>query len=1099
MLHLTLCPDLDRGIQDLAAHMPPGGPETVLQPWHVVVAGSSAQRMVSQRLSHVLGASTPGVASGVSANIQLVHPGWLNDLIRPVNRSEDAWNVQRMAWALMRLPADPGVHRWRTARRVADDLDRSQMWRPDVVLDWLERPAMAADERPALSHDLAEMMAFLRGQTSQPTMVEQAQSVIHAIQRGESGLASQLVHADRPLMLLGVNTLPVVQLSMLAAYAKDHEVYWWITTPMTAIAKRVLAEIPDAASITMDASGAFMVRDERASLDLAAYAQSGFTRANGRETVEGLRGVAAVAALAGAEVRELEARPVQATVLGKVQQAIRTDRVDDLVGPGFEEAGPGVSLVRVASSRPQRQVEALRDYLTNCFLDDPTLQPRDVIVACPDPHAWEASIRRAFAPGGGRPNLRVRLIDPYAKAHNPVRDVLARVLALVEGQLTRIQVMDLAAMEPVAAKFGFDEQAINDLGDFLEVTHMTWGLDPADRTRFGLPEYHGGTLQDSIDQLALGLTRLDDGLGDLPALGVKPGHIEMIGRFFAFASVLRDGIMRAREAQSVAEGWVPLMAWLAESLCWVDFDHAWQLTTVLRELNRLAEVAAGGPADVTVREFAEIFAQLYAGGGRRGDIGAGDLVITSMAQARGMHHRVVCFLGMDEGRVPRPRTRVGVAEWGAERIGDRDAAANDRQSWLDLLAGRAERVALFWSAPPQGGEAHPSVMVTDLNRLLHDLGATDVDGLAIRYAALHRWGVLDHVDAPSPDRRAAELAAINYASQGAVLTQDRLKALEVDHAEWPESLTLADLVRFGLDPLHAYARHTLGIGWLGNEDEPEDVVITADGGGLAGWAVNHEALSSDLPTEVIVDRAIRSGLLPMRALNHRVEEKVEALREDITKIRVGEAIEATSPVIARINLEIPTQGGRVARIIDRVRVDLRANGTYALINLTASSYKRRAMWEMWVRVLALAVTFPDQGIDVVYVSKVGRYGFIALGFTPITADQARAYLTKLVDTVEIGLTHPLVAPINTALDWAKTDKRDATVIRKAWEGSAFGFDPIESAAGSVVRLIGGNLPAEWVLDQRLDEACHVDVLAEGIWKPFLAHLTGLNPELKGRF
>ena len=127
MLHITVCPDIDRAIQRLADHMPAGRADGVLQPWHVVVAGSSAQRVVSQRLSHVLGASQPGVASGVSANIHLELPGWLNDLIRPIPRTDDQWAVARMAWKLMALPAEPGVRRWRSARRIADDLDRTQM------------------------------------------------------------------------------------------------------------------------------------------------------------------------------------------------------------------------------------------------------------------------------------------------------------------------------------------------------------------------------------------------------------------------------------------------------------------------------------------------------------------------------------------------------------------------------------------------------------------------------------------------------------------------------------------------------------------------------------------------------------------------------------------------------------------------------------------------------------------------------------------------------------------------------------------------------------------------------------------------------------
>ena len=1102
MLHITVCPDIDRAIQRLADHMPAGRADGVLQPWHVVVAGSSAQRVVSQRLSHVLGASQPGVASGVSANIHLELPGWLNDLIRPIPRTDDQWAVARMAWKLMALPAEPGVRRWRSARRIADDLDRTQMWRPDVVLDWMQRPALAPDARPPLSTDLAEMMAYLRGQHDQPTMVEQAAQVIAAIHAGEPGLDSAKVHDGRPLMLFGVNNLPVLQLSVIAAYALTHDVYWWVTTPMMAIAKEILGDLPDPETVRRDPSGVFLVRDDRSTLDLARHAHTGFTRANGRETIEGLRGVASVAALAGARITIDEptpTRPVgEPSALAMVQMGIRTDTDLPAVPDSWQEPGPGASLVRVACARPHRQVEALRDYLVHRFLDDDTLQPRDVIVACPDPHAWEASIRRAFAPGAGRPNLRVRLIDPYARIPNPVRDVVERILSLVNGQLTRIQVMELAAMAPVAAKFGFDEQAITDLTAYLEATHMTWGLDPEDRTRFRLPAFHGGTLQDSLDQLALGLTRFDGGLDDLPAVGVKAGHGEMIGQFFAFATALREAITRARTAMAVTEGWVPLMTWMVETFCWVDFDHGWQVTSMIRELNRLAEMASDGPNDVTSQEFSEILAQMHMAGGRRGDIGAGDLVVTSLANARGLHHRVVCLLGMDEGRVPRPRTRVGIAEWGAERIGDRDAAANDRQAWLDLLAGRAHHIAIFWSAPPQGGDAHPSVMVNDLNRIVADAGLDSHDDLKIREGALHRWSVVDHLDHPSSDRRGAELAEINYNSSATSLDRDHLEDLKVDPVPWPEAFTLTDLERFGVDPLQAYAQHTLGIGWLGTQDEPDDVVVATTSGGLAGWAVNDQALRSSLPEHTIVDRAIRSGRLPTRPLTKGVEDTVSELRDQVDHILTGHGVDATQPVITRVMLEIPTQGGRVLRIVDRVRVDRRPDGTYALVTVTASGYKRRTMWRLWLRVLALMQTYPATGVDVVYGCKLPRIGYQGLGFTPITPDQAAEYLHRIANTVELGLSTPLIAPISTAMAWATRRSSTPSAIRSAWEGSAFSFDQAEAAAGSVIRLIGGNLPAEWVLDQQVHEERHVDVIANGLWQPFLAHLDGPNPDKKRR-
>lgn len=1095
MLHLVVCSNLDRAIADLAQHMPPGPATSVLEPWHIMVARSSAQRVISQRLSHVLGASTPERPSGVSANVQLVLPVWLNEYIQGGRIEHNPWAIDAMAWKLMALPTQGGIGRWRLARRVAEQLEQSQLWRPEVVLDWLGKVGATTPRpdapTPLLSADLAAMMGYLRTQCDQPTLVEYAQAFITKIRDAQPSLDQAI---SRPMMLFGVHSLSALQLSVLAAYAKHHDVYWWITSPLTAITKRIFDNLPSPDEVPMDATRTFMVRDPRSALDLSAFAHTVMNRANARAAIEGLTGIGAVAGLVGATVRYEEESHQPTTVLAKVQASICQDAPQAPLARDHHDAN-GPSIVRVACSRPQRQVEALRDYLLNTFMDDPTLEPRDVVVACPDPHAWEASIRRVFAPSPWRANLRVRLIDPGAKIPNPVMDVLERVLMVVDGQLTRIQLMDLLALSPVAAKFGFDEQAIDDLTAYLEATHMTWGLDPKDRERFGLPAYHGGTLQDSIDQLALGLTRLDGGLDDLPALGIKAGHVPVIGQFFAAAKIISETIRQARVPQDMATGWVPLLSELIESVCWVDFDHAWQLSSVLRALKRLGEYAADGPGDITSRECLEIIRQTYRSSARRGDVAAGDLVITSLAHARGLHHKVVCLLGMDEGRVPRPRTRVTVNEWGPERVGDRDAAATDRQGWLDLLAGTAQRLAVFWSAPPQGGDAHPSVMVTDLTRTLEEIGANALPEQRVRQGALHRWSVPDHLERPSPDRRASELAKINFEGQEGAGGIDRLSSLAIANPVLPDVLSVSDLIRFGQDPLHAYARHTLGIGWLGNEQETQDVVINASAAGLNRWKVQDQALRSDLPAEVIVARAIRAGVLPIRQLVGASEQELAELVEQRNGVVTKANVANTKMVLAPLEVPVTTKSGRTYLIVDRLPVHRRDDGTYALVNVTASSYKSRANWEMWVRLLVLSNAFPGYPLDTAYICRA-KGAFKVLTFSPFSVQDAKTYLTQLIETVELGLSTPLVAPLATTLAWMRKpkDKRQVGVIRKAWEGSSFGFDTPDAAAGSVVRLIGGNLPAQWVLDQRLsdpgraqDGLRHLDVVGEGIWAPVLAH------------
>ena len=48
-----------------------------------------------------------------------------------------------------------------------------------------------------------------------------------------------------------------------------------------------------------------------------------------------------------------------------------------------------------------RQVEVVRDAILHLLADDPTLEPRDVIVMCPDIEAFAPLIHATFGAGGG--------------------------------------------------------------------------------------------------------------------------------------------------------------------------------------------------------------------------------------------------------------------------------------------------------------------------------------------------------------------------------------------------------------------------------------------------------------------------------------------------------------------------------------------------------------------------------------------------------------------------------------------------------------------------------------------------------------------------
>ena len=106
--------------------------------------------------------------------------------------------------------------------------------------------------------------------------------------------------------------------------------------------------------------------------------------------------------------------------------------------------------------------------------DDPTLEPRDVIVMCPDIETFAPLIQATF--GSGRrvdaredddwdgdgngddgperlPDLRVRLADRSLRQTNPVLGVVSQLLALADQRATASQLLDLAGREPVRRRF----------------------------------------------------------------------------------------------------------------------------------------------------------------------------------------------------------------------------------------------------------------------------------------------------------------------------------------------------------------------------------------------------------------------------------------------------------------------------------------------------------------------------------------------------------------------------------------------------------------------------------------------------------------------
>src|SRR5690606_32764763 len=108
---------------------------------------------------------------------------------------------------------------------------------------------------------------------------------------------------------------------------------------------------------------------------------------------------------------------------------------------------------------------------------DPTLEPRDILVMCPDVETFAPLIHAAFGMSGivqdadrgathPAHTFRVRIADRAPSHTNPLLLLADRLVLLAGGRLTASEVLDLARSGPVRHRFGFHDDDLDRLTDW---------------------------------------------------------------------------------------------------------------------------------------------------------------------------------------------------------------------------------------------------------------------------------------------------------------------------------------------------------------------------------------------------------------------------------------------------------------------------------------------------------------------------------------------------------------------------------------------------------------------------------------------------------
>ncbi|HET9125808.1 MAG TPA: exodeoxyribonuclease V subunit gamma [Solirubrobacteraceae bacterium] len=1093
MLHLHRASRADVLAHALARLLsaPPGDPFT---PDVVAVPTRGMERWLAQTMSSVLGAS-PGRGDGVCANVLFPTPHrLLSDAVATaseIDPERDPWLPERLTWTLLEVVDAHLGDRWLAplaaylggstvstaaggslrrnrrlsiVRHLAGLFDRYALHRPEMLAEWArgrDVDGAGAGLPPATAWQ-AQLWREAAARISVPGPADRRRRACEHIREDPRSLA-----LPERLALFGLTRLPRGHLQVILALSAAREMHLLLLHPSGALWDAVAAH-PES-----HPRGLRRSRDRTDELTNNALLASW-----GRDAREMQLVLAAAADPSRTDETEhplTEGEP--RTLLARLQADVRADRAaPGLPLPGAADerallAPADESLVVHSCHGRARQVEVLRDAILHALAEDETIEPRDVIVMCPDIEAFAPLIQATFGAaveagaerGEEVVDLRVRLADRSLTQTNQILGVLAELMGLAGERLTASQVLDLADRGPLRRRFGLDDDDFGRLQDWIGQAGIRWGLDAEHRAPYALDAVAAGTWRAGLDRLLLGVTMTEDGdrLFErvLPLDDVDSRSIDLAGRFAELISRLTtvlDDFARSRPLAA----WAEAIAGAADALTATSNRDRWQRAELDRILTELAGEAERPTPALTPAEARAHFTARLQGRPTRANFRTGHLTVCTLMPMRSVPHRIVCLLGLDDGAFPRKAPRDGDDLMLHEpRVGERDPRSEDRQLLLDAMLAATDRLIVTYSGNDErtNSERPPAVPVGELLdavdatvRCPGDPAARDAppaarDRVCVRHP-LQPFDPRNFDPGALADAARRPWSFDEVALGGArALSGDRHPVLPF----LPEALAplaepvvdLDDLVSFAERPVRAFLRRRLGISIASEEDEVDDA-LPIELEPLATWAVAERLLDALLRGSSlrVAARAEKArGTLPPDSLGDRV---IDAVRDPVIAIATqAEKLRGGHPARDPIDVQLPLGSGRVL------------SGTISGVHgtlLMRTSYSRvspRHRIGAWIRLLALSAAHPEEPFAAATIGRATRGSDVRTCWIPQLAEDpaqrqavALAQLAPILELHDRGMREPLPIFPRTSAAWA--------------EAAASGRDPRQPAE------------REWVSDWR---------------------------------
>lgn len=727
----------------------------------------------------------------------------------------------------------------------------------------------------------------------------------------------------------------------------------------------------------------------------------------------------------------------------------------------LDDAPPAPPVVAVHNSHAEaRQVEVLRDELTRLFAEDPSLEPRDVVVVCAAPERYSGLLDAVFSPAddGAHPGRTLRLQPPEPTAANPVLELLVRLLRLGSTRATATELVEIVLHPAVAHRWRLNDRRA--LTELVAGAGIRWGLDEQHRAAFNLAGVEQNTWLRGLDRLLIGLAASpehDVGLGLTGTESVTSSDLSLVGALCELAHRIRTIVASAAGPATVQE-WVQRSREALALVVGVPFADEWQHQHALGVLAQFEADHHGRTTQLTPHEFAH-FVELAAAPSRaRVAAGNGALQVIPLGELQHVEFRVVALLGITDDIVPG---RAG----GLPDSVDLGALAPDlpaRRLRQLLHHGRSAQQLLIVQQTRSQRTNDPTARPVAVSWLLGRLGVEHTE--------------VDHPPTAADTSNFAGRGSFDTAAHAGALqrskTHDRGPSMAQRRRRQahgravgpsPHQVTLKQLALFLKDPAKAFLRSAGGIALYDEPAIADEMPLEVHG--LDNWRLVNALVDSwkaGTPIESVERRFRQREDLPPAAIGARA---FAAARKEATILwQSAWADWSGAGGTHVIDLTLSLEGGARVRLLDEVRT----RGGFALA--ASPSQSTTGILQPWLESLALAAQGVEAPAKLHYFIKNAStsYAVAATDWTAptLSREQALAHLCTLASAYSQGQHRLLPVPVAPALTYAR-EQASGRFKRSEWTGALDGFGGKWSKPNPAWRLFFDDDVSDLLLDPPL--------------------------------